>query len=202
MQAFIRSWKSIVTGGAAAAALAIAVGTLSPALAQNEGSSGSASDAQVMVGTFNQQQVIQPYQQHLQQRMMKIRKEIQSQGQGQNQQQRRQQMMQAQKKMKKEQQKIQKRYQADLKKIMPQVAENANVELIVPSVTYKTDKVGTKDVTQQVRKRLKKVAPKTQTPSPQGLPGAPGQGGQGGQGQGQGGDQGQGGGNAGQGQGQ
>jgi len=172
MKSFTRSWKGIVLGGAAAVALVIAAGNLSPAMAQDD----SQNQPEVVVGTFKHQKLIKPYQQNLRQRMQKIQRNLQGQAQGQNKQQRRQTMMQARQMMQQEQQKMRQRYQGDLDNVMPKVAKAADVSLIVPAITYKADRVETKDVTQQVRKQLKKLAPKTQSAAPQGMMPTPGQG--------------------------
>jgi uncharacterized FlaG/YvyC family protein len=188
----MKRWTLFATLAAAALAAVVAVGQSTPAFAdEHEG------DAKAVVGTFNQQQALQPYSQHFMAKRQKISQEIQKEmqagGEGGN---NRQKMMQARQKMQKRMQaardEVRQRIDDDLAKVLPKVAEDAGVDVIVPEVSYKTDAVQTKDVSQQVTKALGEIAPKTQ-PTGAAMPGR-GQGqkaaGQGkankGQGQGQG----------------
>lgn len=193
----------------ATVALVMALGQFSPALADDhkENGSSSASDAKVVVGTFDAQAALKPYREHFRAKQQKIRqqmrkdmqKQMQQQGGGNNQDgQRRQKMMQArrkaqqkaQKKMQKVGEEVRGRMDKDMNKVLPDVAEKAGVDLIVPQVSYKADHVKVKDLSKQVTKAMGEVAPETKKPEKPSMPGMPGRGQ--GQGKGQGQDKGQG----------
>lgn len=143
--------------------------------AKKDADHSAAKDGKVVVGTFDQRTALRPYEQHFMAKRRKImreaQKEVQKQnGGGGN---RRQQMMQAQRKaqprVQKAGQELQKRMESDMDKVLPKVAKENNVDLIVPQVTYKSDKIETKDISAEVTKAIGKVAPETEQPKRQGL---------------------------------
>jgi len=187
------------TGVTAALILAITLGQITGAYAQQPESEQTAEKGQIVVGTFDQRQAFQPYQQSFAAERQKIQREVQQQMQGQGQQgqgqgqNRRRQMMQARQKMQQRVQeaaeKMRTQMDEDMGKVLPEVAEESGVDLIVPEVSYKKDHIKTKDVSEAVTNAISEIAPSTQPAG--GMGGM--MGGQGGQGRGQGGQGGQGG---------
>ena len=102
----------------------------------------------VVVGVYQRQKVFSSYpgRQQLVNRMRTLQGKVRKAQQNGNQ----QKMRQAQKNFRAERTRMLKKYQSDVQKVMPAVARDTGVELIVTSVVYSGKDVKTKDVTKQI----------------------------------------------------
>jgi Skp family chaperone for outer membrane proteins len=161
------------------------------ALAVFAGSAQAQNDqGQLTVGTFEPQQVFQSFEgrQQMMQEMQRAQKKAQEAAQGGDQ----QAAMQARQQMQQKQQELMEDFRSRMEKAAADVAEEENVDLVAPEVTYAASEVEQRDLTKAITSKLNEsVDASAQGQQGQGqMQGQQNQQGQG-QGQGQGQSQGQ-----------
>ncbi|MGD2116468.1 MAG: hypothetical protein PVG07_15540 [Acidobacteriota bacterium] len=129
---------------AAIALVAFAGGLLLQADARAQG----AEDAEILVGTYQPQQVAQAT--NFQQKMMQQMQGLQQRAQQAQQEQDQAALQQIQQEAQQMQQDAANQFLADIEAVMPQVAESTGAQIIATDVTYTADGIATQDVTQAI----------------------------------------------------
>lgn len=154
----VRTLKPVLATGAAV--LLLAAGAF---LAGSDLHAQGDEGAQVVVGTYNPQQVAQAM--GLQQQMMQEMQALQQRAQEAQQSGDQQAMQEIQAEAQQIQQETADRFMADVEGVMAQVAESTGASIIATEVTYTGPGVTTQDVTQAVIEALGGAAPAPEQPS-------------------------------------
>jgi len=135
--------RMMVFGAAGILATVAFVG--SPAQAQDD-------DNQIAVGTLQTRQVFQNYdgRQQMMQKIREAQKEARNAQQNGNQQKARQ----AQQQMQQKRQQIMQKFRSNMQKAAQQVAQERNIDVVAPQVTYTSDRAQTQDITKPVTQTL------------------------------------------------
>lgn len=139
-----------ITGGIATAA-AVAVVALAVASSQGWAQAG-AGEAEIKVGTYNPEQVFNAYPER--ERMMQQMQELQGQMQQAQQEQDQQRMMELQQQAQQQQTQAIEQFQADVEAALPNVADEAELDLVAVEVTWVRDGVESQDITTEVIEEL------------------------------------------------
>lgn len=136
-----------ITGGLAIAVAIAALG-LTAISSQGWAQQGGEAEAQVRVGTYNPEQVFNAYPER--ERLMSQLTELQGQMQRAQQEQDQQQMMQLQQQMQQRQQEAIEQFENDVAATLPDVADEAQLDLVAIEVVWNREGVQSQDVTDEI----------------------------------------------------
>ncbi|MEX0655625.1 MAG: OmpH family outer membrane protein [Phycisphaeraceae bacterium] len=135
-------------GGLMAVALAAGAAVVTtPSVGQAQEAGGD-----LRVGTYDPEQVFGAY--HGREAFMQQFQELQTEAQAAQQEGNQEQLMQIQQQLQQAQQEVIETFQGDVEEVMPDVAEDAGVQIVAVEVVYTAEGINSEDVTNQVIEKL------------------------------------------------